>query len=95
MRYVVTGSAGFVGAHICEALLERGHEVDGVDSFTDYYDPSIKRANAARLARHGTFQGLELDLARTDLNDVLAGADAVVSLDDGVKLQVVHQLGGR
>jgi UDP-glucuronate 4-epimerase len=80
MRYVVTGSAGFVGAHVCEALLERGHEVDGLDAFTDYYDPSIKRANAARLARHDGFQGLELDLARADLNDVVAGADAVIHL---------------
>jgi UDP-glucuronate 4-epimerase len=88
MRYVVTGSAGFVGAHVSEALLERGHEVDGVDSFTDYYDPSIKRANAARLARHDGFHSLELDLARTDLDDVLAGADAVIHLaaQPGVRL---------
>jgi UDP-glucuronate 4-epimerase len=88
MRYVVTGSAGFVGAHVCEALLERGHEVDGLDAFTDYYDPSIKRANAARLARHDSFQGLELDLARADLDDVVAGADAVIHLaaQPGVRL---------
>lgn len=88
MRYVVTGSAGFVGAHVCEALLERGHEVDGLDAFTDYYDPSIKRANAARLARHDGFQGLELDLARADLDDVVAGADAVIHLaaQPGVRL---------
>jgi UDP-glucuronate 4-epimerase len=88
MRYVVTGSAGFVGAHVCEALLERGHEVDGLDAFTDYYDPSIKRANAARLARHDGFRGLELDLARADLDDVVAGADAVIHLaaQPGVRL---------
>jgi UDP-glucuronate 4-epimerase len=88
MRYVVTGSAGFVGAHVCEALLDRGHEVDGVDAFTDYYDPSIKRANAARLARHDGFQGLELDLARADLDDVVADADAVIHLaaQPGVRL---------
>jgi UDP-glucuronate 4-epimerase len=88
MRYVVTGSAGFVGAHVCEALLERGHEVDGLDAFTDYYDPSIKRANAARLARHDGFQSLELDLARADLDDVVADADAVIHLaaQPGVRL---------
>jgi UDP-glucuronate 4-epimerase len=88
MRYVVTGSAGFVGAHVCEALLERGHEVDGLDAFTDYYDPSIKRANAARLALHDGFRGLELDLARADLDDVVAGADAVIHLaaQPGVRL---------
>jgi len=84
----VTGVGGFVGAHVCEALLERCHEVDGVDAFTDYYDPSIKRANAARLARHDGFQGLELDLAGSDLDDVVAGADAVIHLatQPGVRL---------
>jgi UDP-glucuronate 4-epimerase len=88
MRYVVTGSAGFVGAHVCEALLERGHGVDGVDAFTDYYDTSIKRANAARLARHDRFRGIELDLAREDLDDVVADADAVIHLaaQPGVRL---------
>ena len=50
MRCVVTGSAGFIGRHLCTALLDSGHEVVGVDAFTDYYDPSLKRANAESLA---------------------------------------------
>jgi UDP-glucuronate 4-epimerase len=83
MRCVVTGSAGFIGHHVCEALVERGDEVVGVDAFTDNYDPALKRANAARLARHGRHRNVELDLvaaATADLDDVLAGADAVVHL---------------
>jgi UDP-glucuronate 4-epimerase len=92
MRYVVTGSAGFVGSHVCEALLARGDEVDGVDAFTDYYDPAIKRTNTASLARYETFRGFDLDLAGVDLDDVLdgvlAGADAVIHLaaQPGVRL---------
>jgi UDP-glucuronate 4-epimerase len=88
MRYVVTGAAGFVGSHVCAALLERSHDVDGVDAYTDYYDPSLKRANAARLARHDGFRGLELDLARADFDDVFTGADAVIHLaaQPGVRL---------
>ena len=36
-RYLVTGCAGFIGSHLTETLLKRGHEVIGVDAFTDYY----------------------------------------------------------
>src|ERR687898_67155 len=80
MRYVVTGSAGFIGHHLCRALLESGVAVDGVDAFTDHYDPSLKRANAARLARYDSYRGVELDLATAELDDVLTGADAVIHL---------------
>lgn len=80
MRCVVTGSAGFIGHHVCEALLDRGDEVDGVDAFTDNYDPRLKRVNAARLAWHPRYRNVELDLATAPIDDVLAGADAVVHL---------------
>jgi nucleoside-diphosphate-sugar epimerase len=40
-RAVVTGAAGFIGSHLCEALVARGMEVVGVDCFTDYYDPAL------------------------------------------------------
>ena len=49
MRYVVTGAAGFIGSHLAEALLASGHEVVGIDCFTDYYDRSIKEENAGRI----------------------------------------------
>ena len=69
MRYVVTGAAGFIGSHLSETLREAGHEVRGIDCFTDYYDPELKEQNA---------QGVDverLDLA-TDLVS-FAGADGV------------------
>ena len=58
MRYVVTGAAGFIGSHLAEALLAAGHEVVGIDSFTDYYDPAVKERNASGLDVR------RLDLAR-------------------------------
>ncbi len=45
MRYLVTGGAGFIGSHVCEALLARGDHVTCVDDFNDYYDPAAKERN--------------------------------------------------
>jgi nucleoside-diphosphate-sugar epimerase len=49
MRYVVTGAAGFIGSHLAEALVAGGHEVVGLDAFTDYYDVELKQENARAL----------------------------------------------
>jgi UDP-glucuronate 4-epimerase len=49
MRYVVTGAAGFIGSHLTERLAEDGHDVLGIDCFTDYYDVAMKEENARDL----------------------------------------------
>ena len=72
MRYVVTGAAGFIGSHLAEALQSTGHDVVGMDAFTDYYDPALKEENA---------RGLDvrrLDLAADELD--FAGFDGVFHL---------------
>ena len=60
-RYAVTGGAGFIGSHLAEALVAAGHDVVGIDCFTDYYDPALKEENARSL------DVLRLDLARHQL----------------------------
>jgi UDP-glucuronate 4-epimerase len=72
VRCVVTGAAGFIGSHLVEALRQRGREVVGIDSFTDYYDPALKEENAAGLDL------LRLDLADEDVP--LDGVDGVFHL---------------
>lgn len=89
MRYVVTGAAGFIGSHLADALSAAGHDVLGIDSFTDYYDPAVKERNA---------RGIELqrlDLARDDLDFTgwdgvfhLAGQPGVRSFGDVFPLYV-------
>ncbi len=51
MRILVTGGAGFIGSHLAENLLAAGHEVAILDDFNDFYDPQIKRANVAAIAK--------------------------------------------
>ena len=72
MKYVVTGAAGFIGSLLAEALVARGDDVVGIDSFTDYYDPRIKEQNAERL------DVLRLDLATDELD--FSGVDGVFHL---------------
>ena len=43
MKVVVTGAAGFIGSHLTESLLADGHDVTGVDAFTDYYARAASR----------------------------------------------------
>ena len=45
MNIFVTGSAGFIGSHLCEYLLKKGHTVVGIDNMNQYYDPEIKKNN--------------------------------------------------
>ena len=63
MHVLVTGAAGFIGAALSAALLERGDQVVGVDSLNDYYDVSLKRARLARLTALPGFEFLQLDVA--------------------------------
>lgn len=76
-RVLVTGAAGFIGSHLCERLVEEGEDVVGLDCFTDYYDPGLKRRNVARLLRSNRFRLLEADLRLAPLEPLLADIDAV------------------
>lgn len=61
MNILITGAAGFIGSHTAERLASLGHHVVGVDNFSDYYDPKLKRQNAKDLAAKGV-QVLEVEL---------------------------------
>ncbi len=62
MRVIVTGTAGFIGAALAHALLDRGDEVIGVDNVNDYYDVALKEARVARLTQRPGFVEVRIAL---------------------------------
>ncbi|HEX6859854.1 MAG TPA: NAD-dependent epimerase/dehydratase family protein [Caulobacteraceae bacterium] len=83
MRVLVTGTAGFIGFHLARRLIADGHEVTGLDGFTDYYDVELKRARHALLKRHNGFQERVL---------LLEDAEGLARVADEVRPEVIVHL---
>jgi UDP-glucuronate 4-epimerase len=80
MTTLVTGAAGFIGAHVCRALLARGDAVVALDNYNDYYDPQLKRDRVAA-------QCPDADIRTLDLTD----RDGLAALfDEAAPERVVH-----
>jgi len=80
---LLTGGAGFIGSHVARRLLGRGDRVTALDDFNDFYDPALKRANAAELAAREGWRLVEGDIRDAALVDGLfrdGGFDAVIHL---------------
>jgi nucleoside-diphosphate-sugar epimerase len=80
VKCVVTGAAGFIGSHLCEELVQRGHETAGIDCFVPYYPRAAKERNLAGLLSRPGFAFHPLDLRQEPADAVLAGADVVFHL---------------
>jgi nucleoside-diphosphate-sugar epimerase len=80
VKVVVTGVAGFIGSHLAESLLADGHEVAGVDAFTDYYARPVKERNLEASRGHRSFRLVEGRLQDMDLRPLLEGAEQVFHL---------------
>jgi nucleoside-diphosphate-sugar epimerase len=79
-RVAVTGAAGFIGSHLVERLLADGHQVVGIDSFSDYYERARKRRNLQTARADDNFTLLELDLVDGDVARAIRGARVVFHL---------------
>ena len=78
MTIFVTGAAGFIGYHMCKALLARGDSVFGIDNLNDYYDVALKKARLARLQQHGGFKFALADICNLGaLNHAVTNAGDV------------------
>ena len=63
---LVTGAAGFIGFHVARRLAASGRAVIGIDNLNAYYDPALKQARLAELARSDAFRFHKLDLNDRD-----------------------------
>lgn len=81
MSILVTGAAGFIGSHVCEALLADEESVVGLDSFDDFYSSEVKERNLNVARDFDSFSLLRGDIRDPELLDqVPAGVEAVIHL---------------
>ena len=76
MKILVTGAAGFIGAALCRALLDRGDQVVGVDDLNAYYDVNLKKARLERLTSSTRFLFQKFDISDPDqISDLFSSRD--------------------
>ncbi len=83
MNYLVTGTAGFIGANVTDRLLAEGHEVVGIDNLNNYYDIRLKQHRLSRLEGRDGFSFYPIDIEHRDALGVLFmhhRFDAVINL---------------
>ncbi len=81
MSVLVTGSAGFIGSHVVDRLLEQGEEVVGLDNYDDFYGRAVKEENLSAAHEHSSFIPIEADIRDRDAVAALPDSiDAVVHL---------------
>lgn len=79
-RVLITGVAGFIGSHLAEFLLSRGHSVIGIDNFDPFYARANKLSNLKAIAEHPLFHFQELDLLDLESLQSIPEFDTVVHL---------------
>ncbi|MCF2871341.1 GDP-mannose 4,6-dehydratase [Octadecabacter sp. G9-8] len=86
VKALVTGSAGFIGYHLCKRLLAHGFDVIGFDAMTDYYDVRLKERRQANLLQSGGFKAV---------NDRLENDGVLMDLIAAEKPDYVIHLAGQ
>jgi len=83
LRFLITGTAGFIGFHLAQRLLAEGHVVSGIDGMTPYYDVTLKEARHALLAKSNRF---------TAHVAMLEDAERIAAIVEGARPEVIVHL---
>ena len=91
MKILVTGCAGFIGSHTCEALLKRGDTVIGIDNINDYYSVERKMKNLEVLDKYENFTFKQEDIRTTKIIEQ-SRFDKIIHLASmaGVRYSIEH-----
>lgn len=82
-NFLVTGTAGFIGAATCKRLLEDGKNVTGIDNLNNYYSPAFKHERLKELLQHPNFTFIQEDIrSKSKIEDIfdLKKPDTVIHL---------------
>src|ERR1700712_2217570 len=89
-KFLVTGSAGFIGFHVASRLLQAGHDVLGVDNFSAYYDVALKERRNDILSNHPAFR-----VARVSIDDMASFSGEWEAFRPDVVIHLAAQAGVR
>lgn len=79
MKIFVTGAAGFIGSHLCEALLKKEHTVIGFDNLNDFYSPALKKKNLEEIQETAKHMGQSFEFIKGDICERKLVDAAIVS----------------
>lgn len=90
MRYLLTGAAGFIGAHLANEISRNGDEVLGIDSYSDYYAISLKKERVKTL-----LTSKEISLIEGDVRDLEIINQLIQDFKPNVVIHLAAQPGVR
>lgn len=93
MKVIVTGAAGFIGFHLCNSLLEKGHKVLGIDNINSYYDTNLKKARLNLIQKKDKFKNFSF--FKGEIQDELFLKDIFRSFKANIVINLAAQAGVR
>jgi UDP-glucuronate 4-epimerase len=66
LKILVTGSAGFIGYHLCNSLLNDGYDILGIDNINNYYNKNLKLERLEILKKYKNFNFKKIDISNRE-----------------------------